>query len=115
MSQTNFAPTVVAVLPTTTDIAELAARDSIADLAARGGVAGAQVENMTVDQTLSVLVSKKAHPNMPYAPTGIGELLEIPPLESRYIELPIRGCSAVKLSGYYSGSGGSVRFSVRIA
>lgn len=115
MSQTNFAPTTVAVLPTETDIAELAARDSIADLAARGGIAGIQVENLTLDQTLSVALHKKAHPDMPYAPVGIGELFDIPPLASRYLELPLRGAFAVKLTGAYSGAGGNVRFSVRIA
>jgi hypothetical protein len=111
----HFPPSVVTVEPTETTILELAAKDSIADLMAKGGVAGVHVQNDTSDQTLAVQLWKRAHERLTYAPTGIGEMLEIPPLESRYVELPIRGCSHVKLTGTMSGAGGQATYCVRIA
>lgn len=114
MSSAHFPKTSITVDPTSTTILELEARDSVRDLMAKGAIAGVHVQNDTVDQTLAVQVWKRAEVTMTYAPTDIGEMLEIPPLEARYIELPIRGCAQVKLTGSMSGAGGQATYCVRI-
>lgn len=114
MANAHFPPTQLTVAPTQTTILELSAKDSIADLMAKGGIAGVQVTNDDATQTLSVSLWKRTHERMAYAPVGIGEMLEIPPLESRIVDLPIRGCSHVMLTGTMSGAGGLATYCVRI-
>ncbi len=93
----NAPYTVVPVAPTPTELFTIDALSMRAT--------AVQVTNLDAVQTVSCTVFSRLDGRMPWAPSSLPDLISIPPLESRLVQIDLTRLTELQVTAVASGAG----------